>query len=38
MEAVYGREQWRLEKLRKLKKKYDPQGKFNYFSPITYES
>ena len=38
MEAVYGREQWRLDKLRNLKKKYDPTGKFNYFSPITYES
>jgi hypothetical protein len=36
MEAIYGREEWRLEKLRKLKKKYDPTGKFNYFAPITY--
>lgn len=37
MEALYGREQWRLEKLRKLKKEYDPTGKFNYFAPITFE-
>ena len=37
MEAIYGREEWRLKKLRDLKKKYDPEGKFNYYAPITFE-
>ncbi|KAF9728934.1 hypothetical protein PMIN06_010360 [Paraphaeosphaeria minitans] len=37
MEAVYGYEPWRLEKLRGLKKKYDPHGRFSYFNPITFE-
>jgi hypothetical protein len=34
VEAVYGYEPWRLEKLRKLKKEYDPHGRFNFFAPI----
>ncbi|KAI4702660.1 hypothetical protein J4E89_010382 [Alternaria sp. Ai002NY15] len=33
-EQLYGYEPWRLEKLRKLKKEYDPFGKFNFFAPI----
>lgn len=33
-EAVYGYEQWRLERLRKLKKEYDPFGRFNFYEPI----
>lgn len=33
-EAVYGYEKWRLERLRGLKKKYDPQGRFAYFEKI----
>jgi hypothetical protein len=37
METIYGYEPWRLEKLRSLKKKYDPYGRFNYFNPITFE-
>ena len=37
METIYGYEPWRLEKLRSLKKKYDPNGQFDYFNPITSE-
>ncbi|CAN9088500.1 unnamed protein product [Alternaria alternata] len=33
-EELYGYEAWRLEKLRRLKKEYDPFGKFNFFAPI----
>lgn len=35
MEEMYGRESWRLEKLRRLKKEYDPLGRFNFFAPIS---
>ncbi|KAK4113175.1 FAD-binding domain-containing protein [Canariomyces notabilis] len=31
---LYGHEPWRLEKLRRLKAKYDPQGRFNFYAPI----
>jgi hypothetical protein len=31
---VYGYEPWRLEKLRRLKREYDPYGRFNFFAPI----
>jgi hypothetical protein len=31
---MYGDEPWRLQKLRKLKKKYDPKGRFNFYAPI----
>jgi tRNA pseudouridine synthase 9 len=30
----YGYEPWRLERLSKLKRKYDPKGKFSYYAPI----
>ncbi|KAJ4355367.1 uncharacterized protein N0V89_003383 [Didymosphaeria variabile] len=33
-EAVYGYEKWRLERLRGLKKKYDPKGAFGFFEKI----
>ena len=33
-EEVYGYEPWRLERLRALKKKYDPLGGFNFYEPI----
>ncbi|KAL9038283.1 MAG: hypothetical protein Q9214_005341, partial [Letrouitia sp. 1 TL-2023] len=33
-EQVYGYEPWRLERLRTLKKKYDPLGNFNFYEPI----
>jgi hypothetical protein len=36
LQATYGYEPWRLEKLRRLKRQYEPMGKFNYFAPITY--
>ncbi|KAJ2999372.1 hypothetical protein NUW58_g8 [Xylaria curta] len=35
LESVYGYEPWRLEKLRSLKSRYDPSGRFNYYNPIT---
>lgn len=34
LEAIYGYEDWRLEKLRKLKMEYDPTGRFGYYAPI----
>lgn len=33
-EAWYGREEWRLEKLRKLKHLWDPERKFGWYCPI----
>lgn len=30
----YGSEPWRQERLRSLKKKYDPKGKFSFYAPI----
>ncbi|KAF1948943.1 FAD-binding domain-containing protein [Byssothecium circinans] len=30
----YGYEQWRQDKLRALKRKFDPQGKFSFYAPI----
>jgi Berberine and berberine like len=34
LEEVYGYKPWRLQKLRWLKKKYDPKNKFGFFEPI----
>ena len=34
MEAMYGHEAWRIERLRELKKSWDPEGKFNFYKPI----
>ena len=34
LENMYGYEPWRLEKLRSLKKKYDPKGRFSLYAPI----
>lgn len=34
LEATYGYEPWRLQKLRGLKAKYDPNNRFRYFMPI----
>ncbi|RKK85675.1 hypothetical protein BFJ68_g17221 [Fusarium oxysporum] len=31
---LYGNEAWRQQKLRGLKKKYDPKGKFSFFGPV----
>ncbi|PVH93235.1 FAD-binding domain-containing protein [Periconia macrospinosa] len=33
-EEWYGAESWRQEKLKTLKKKYDPAGKFSFYNPI----
>lgn len=30
----YGKESWRHKKLKSLKNKYDPSGKFSYFGPV----
>lgn len=32
--AVYGYETWRQEKLQRLKKRWDPESKFEYFLPL----
>ncbi|KAI4219649.1 MAG: hypothetical protein LQ349_008293 [Xanthoria aureola] len=34
LQSIYGYEPWRLDKLRSLKAKYDPQNRFRYFEPI----
>lgn len=34
LEMIYGYEPWRLERLRGLKRKYDPHRRFNWFNPI----
>jgi hypothetical protein len=34
VEEVYGHQKWRLEKLRRLKKQYDPANRFGFYSPI----
>lgn len=33
-EALYGRDAWRLERLRALKMEYDPRNKFSWYNPI----
>lgn len=33
-EQWYGSEQWRQDRLRSLKKKYDPENNFSFFGPI----
>jgi hypothetical protein len=34
LKGVYGYDEWRLEKLRALKAKWDPDGMFNHYHPI----
>lgn len=34
LEAMYGHEPWRLERLRDLKSQYDPLNRFAYYNPI----
>ncbi|KAI9154971.1 FAD-linked oxidoreductase virI [Paramyrothecium foliicola] len=34
LESLYGYEPWRLQRLRKLKAKYDPNNRFRYYNPI----
>ena len=33
-EQLYGSLQWRQDRLRSLKKKYDPNGRFSFYAPI----
>lgn len=33
-ENLYGYEEWRQKRLRSLKAKYDPEGRFNFYGPI----
>ncbi|KAJ3489362.1 hypothetical protein NLG97_g6013 [Lecanicillium saksenae] len=33
-EEMYGAEAWRQEKLARLKAKYDPHGRFNFYNPV----
>lgn len=35
LEEMYGHETWRLEKLMRLKKEYDPKGRFGFYNPIS---
>ncbi|KAL9639612.1 MAG: hypothetical protein Q9204_001022 [Flavoplaca sp. TL-2023a] len=34
LEAMYGYEPWRLDRLRELKSQYDPDNKFAWYNPI----
>ncbi|KAF2756099.1 FAD-binding domain-containing protein [Pseudovirgaria hyperparasitica] len=34
VEEMYGHEPWRLEKLRDLKQRYDPERRFRFYAPI----
>ncbi|KAM7192092.1 hypothetical protein V8F33_008517 [Rhypophila sp. PSN 637] len=34
IQEVYGYEPWRINRLKALKKKYDPKGQFSFFNPI----
>jgi FAD/FMN-containing dehydrogenase len=34
LQEMYGYEDWRQQKLKALKKEYDPHGKFNFYAPI----
>lgn len=34
LQAMYGYEGWRQERLKMLKRKYDPKGRFSFYAPI----
>lgn len=36
LQSIYGYEPWRLDRLRKLKRKYDPLNRFRYYVPIVF--
>jgi hypothetical protein len=38
LESIYGYDAWRLERLRSLKKAYDPEDRFSFFVPIVSNS
>ena len=38
LESIYGYEPWRLERLRSLKARYDPNNRFRYYNPFVLES
>ncbi|KAK7937279.1 uncharacterized protein PG986_014147 [Apiospora aurea] len=35
LEAIYGYDKWRLEKLRQLKQIWDPEGRMDFYNPIS---
>ncbi|RYP55563.1 hypothetical protein DL769_010120 [Monosporascus sp. CRB-8-3] len=37
LESLYGYEPWRLQRLRRLKAKYDPNNRFRFYNPIIQE-
>ena len=37
LEEHYGHESWRIERLRRLKARYDPNNRFRYYNPIVAE-
>ncbi|KAF9871850.1 hypothetical protein CkaCkLH20_10784 [Colletotrichum karsti] len=34
LDQIYGHEDWRLKRLRQLKKKYDPFNRFHFYNPV----
>lgn len=34
LEEIYGKEPWRIEKLKSLKQEYDPRNLFKYYAPL----
>lgn len=34
VEQIYGYEAWRVQKLKNLKRRYDPQNRFRFYNPI----
>ena len=34
LSEIYGPAPWRVERLKRLKSQYDPQGKFNFYLPL----
>lgn len=34
LQAMYGYEEWRVERLRGLKREWDPEGRFGWYAPI----
>jgi FAD/FMN-containing dehydrogenase len=34
LQEMYGYDAWRVRRLKSLKEKYDPHGRFNFFAPL----